>query len=155
MSVDITLTYQLTWDAGNETRKFPDDADKTSTITVTNGYVHEVRNVVVDDYTVQAIWTTGDGGIDTFELLYFISDADVFLELRNTQATDEFVMVECKANVPFILNSDDTAGYTTTSRLDGSQLVEATDYDQVDKISVYNNAADDAGDATVHLILMT
>lgn len=120
---------------------------------ITNGHVHEVRAQCDDDYLDEVLWTTGDGNFDTFELLWFVSDADVFLELRNTQATDEFILIEIKADVPLILTSDDIAGYDTATRFDDAALIEATDWDQCDQITVQRNVADAAGDATVHLAL--
>ena len=99
------------------------------------------------------IWQTGQGNLDDFELLWFVSDADVFLELRNTHSTDEFILIKCVANIPLILSADEIAGYQTSTRIDDGQLVEATDWDQCDQITVQRNVADAAGDATVHLVL--
>ena len=109
--------------------------------------------MVADDYGVETLWTTGDGNLDTFEFLWFLSDANVFLEFRTDMGTEEFLVLPVQANVPFILVRDDAAGHTTTTRLDGSQLVEDTDWAQIDKIAVCRNEADAAGDATVHLVL--
>lgn len=122
---------------------------------LTNDHVYEVRTQIDDDYLDEVIWTTGDGAVDTFELLWFVSDADVFLELRNTMVGDEFILIECKANVPILISSDDIAGHDTATRFDDAQLIEATDWDQCDQVSVQRNVADGAGDATVHLVLFT
>lgn len=121
--------------------------------TVTNGHVFEARAQVDDNYLDEVIWQKGDGGFDTFELLYFKSDADVFLELRSDMGTDEFIVVEVKANIPLILTSDDIAGHDTATRFDDAVLVEDTDWAQCDQISVQRNVADDAGNALVHLVL--
>lgn len=123
--------------------------------TITNGHVYEARAQIDDNYLDDTLWTTGDGGLDTFELLYFISDADVFLELRTDMGTDEFLYLEVKANVPLILTSDDAGAADTASRFDDAVLIEDTDWAQIDMISVQRNVADDAGDATVHLVLMS
>ena len=152
MAVNVEITTHLKVTVGGTVKEF---GSKTTPVTfsISNGYVHEMRAVCADDYADEVLWTTGDGNFDTFELLWFKSDADVFLELRNTQATDEFILIEVKADVPLILTSDDIAGYQTSTRFDDSALVEATDFDQCDQITVQRNVADAAGDATVHLVL--
>jgi len=152
MSVDVEITTHLKLTVGSTVKEYGDLATPV-TYTITNGHVFEVRAQCDDDYLDEVLWTTGNGNIDTFELLWFKSDADVFLELRNTQATDEFILIEVKADVPLILTSDDIAGFDTATRFDDAVLVEATDFDQCDQITVQNNAADAAGDATVHLVL--
>lgn len=122
---------------------------------ITNDYVYEVRTVIPENYLDEVLWTTGDGAIDTFELLWFVSDADVFLELRNTMATDEFIVIECKADVPILISSDDIGGHDSgATRFDDAQQVEGTDYDQADQISVQRNVAAAGGDALVHLVLL-
>ena len=123
--------------------------------TITNGHVHEVRAQIDDNYLDEVLWTTGDGSMDTFELLWFETNADVFLELRSDMAADEFILLEVKAGIPLILTSDDIAGHDTATRFDDAVLVEDTDYAQCDRISVQRNVADDAGDATVHLVLFS
>lgn len=153
MSVDIAITTHITGTFGGVVKEYGSLATPV-TFTVTDGLIHEVRAIVADNYLDEVLWTTGDGNFDTFELLFFLSDADVFIELRNTQATDEFLLLEVKANVPLILTSDDIAGYQTSTRFDDAELVEATDWDQCDRITVQRNVADAAGDATVHLVLM-
>ncbi len=120
-----------------------------------DGQVYEVRAVVADNYLDEILWTSGDGNIDNFDFLWIESDKNVFVELRNTQATDEFLLFEVKANIPFVLASDDVAGYQTATRFDDAALIEATDFDQVDRITVQNNVADAAGDANVRMILIT
>ncbi len=152
MSVTLEVTQHVTFTVGNEVKTFGSLTTPVE-ISLTTGTVHETRAVVEDDATVETLWTTGDGNFDEFEFLWFLSDADVFLELRTDLGTAEHILVEVKANVPFILNSDNAAGTTATDRLDGSTLVDGTDYAQVDRIRVYNDAAAAAGDATVHLVL--
>lgn len=122
---------------------------------ITNDHVYEVRTQIDENYLDEVIWTTGDGAVDTFELLWFVSDADVFLELRNTMVGDEFIVIECKADVPIIISSDDIAGHDTATRFDDAQLIEATDWDQCDQISVQRNVAAAGGNAKVHLVLLT
>jgi len=151
----VSITQHLTVTVGGVVKEFgsltvPVEFD------ITNDHVYEVRTQIDDNYLDEVIWTTGDGAVDTFELLWFVSDADVFLELRNTQATDEFLLIECKANVPIIISSDDIGGNDSgTSHINDIQLLEATHFDQCDQITVQRNVADGAGDATVHLVLFT
>ena len=154
MSVTASLTTHLTFTVGGVVKEYGSLTTPVS-ISLTTGLVHETRTVVEDNYAAEVLWTTGDGNLDTFELLWFTSDADVLLELRNTAATDEFALIEVKANVPFVLNSDDmraTASGTTVIG-DGSGSGTITTLKQVDQITVQRNVADAAGDATVHLVL--
>lgn len=153
MGVDIAITTHIVGTFGSAVKEYG-SLTTPVTFTVTDGLIYETRAVVADNYLDEVLWTTGDGNLDTFELLWFKSDADVFIELRNTQATDEFILLEVKANVPLILTSDDIAGFQTATRFDDAVLVEATDFDQCDRITVQRNVADAAGDATVHLVLM-
>lgn len=152
MAVDVEITTHLKLTVGSTVKEYG-NLTTPVTFSITNGHVFEVRAQCDDNYLDEILWTTGDGNVDTFELLWFESDADVFLELRNTQATDEFILIEVKADVPLILTSDDIAGYQTSTRFDDAVLAEATDFDQVDQITVQNNAADAGGNATVHLVL--
>lgn len=155
MSVTASLTTHLTLTVGSLTGSVVKTFGSLTTpadITLTDGLIHEVRAVVEDDYGVETLWTTGDGNLDTFEFLWFMTDAAVFLELRTDMATDEYLILPVQAYVPFILAGDDAAGIDA-DRLDGAVLVEATDYAQVDRIRVCRDVADAAGDATVHLLL--
>ncbi len=152
MSVTLELSTYCTFTVGNEVKTYGSLTTPVE-ITLTTGLVHETRAVVTDNYTVETLWTKGDGNLDTFEFLWFLSDADVFLEFRTDMGTDEFLILPVLANVPFVLAGDDAGASDTTSRLDGSALVEDTDFAQIDKITVCRNVADAAGDATVHLVL--
>ena len=120
---------------------------------ITNGHVHEIRALIADDYLDEVLWTTGDGNFDTFELLRFESDADVFIELRSTVGgLDQYVLLEVKADVPLILTSDDIAA-TAATQLGAGELTDGIEFDQCDRIQILRNVADAAGDATVHLVL--
>jgi len=148
----LNLTQHFTLTIGGEAK----EAGSLTTpqeITV-DGYVFECRTTVATEYIDEVLWTTGDGNLDNFDFLWFESDADVFLELRNTMATDEFLLFEVKAGVPFVLTSDDVGGYQTSTRFDDAALVEATDFDQVDQITVQKNTTGGSA-ATVRLILVT
>ena len=123
-------------------------------VTVSTG-VYDARKVVADNYVVEKLWGTGDGGLDTFSFLWIESDADVLLEFRNDDSTDEYAVIEVKANVPFVLNSDDMLANDAgaSDLVDGTETAAAA-IDQIDQITVQNNVADDAGDATVRLVLV-
>lgn len=153
MSVTIKVFQHFEVSIGGELKEA--GSRETAQEITAAGHVFEVRAQVDDNYLDEVLWTTGDGNIDDFDFLWFESDADVFLELRNTMSPDEFLLIEVKADIPLMLSSDNVGSYATTTRLDDAQLVEATDWDQVDQITVQNNVADEAGDATVRLVLIT
>lgn len=123
--------------------------------TITNGHVYEVRGQCDDDYGTATLWATGDGDMDKFELLYIISDADVYIEMRTDMGTPEYTLFEIKANVPTILTSDNVGAQAAAARLDAAVLVEDTDFAQVDRIVVQRDVAADAGDALVHMVLFS
>lgn len=151
-TVEITTHMKVT--LGSVVKEYGSTTNPVE-YTITGGYVFETRGQVDDNYQDDVLWNSGEGGLDTFELLYFTSDADVFLELRTDMAADEYLIIEVKANVPLILASDDMAGHDTAARFDGLVLVEDTDWAQCDQIAVQRNVADDAGDAIWHLVLMS
>ena len=153
MSVSIKVFQHFEINIGGELKE---GGSRTAAEEISvDGHVFEVRTQIDDNYLDEVLWTTGDGAVDDFDFLWFESDADVFLELRNTRSPDEFLLFEVSADIPFMLSSDDVGAYDTTTRIDDAQLVEATDFDQVDQITVQNNVADAAGDATVRLVLIT
>ncbi len=154
MSVTLSLTTHCTFTVGGVVKEYGSLATPVS-ISLTTGLVHEVRAKVEDNYAAEVLWTTGDGNLDTFEFLWFTSDADVLLELRNTAATDEFALIEVKADVPFVLNSDDMRATATGTTVigDGSGSGTTTTLNQIDQITVQRDVADAAGDALVHLVL--
>jgi len=150
----VEITQHLKVTVGGVVKEFGSTTVPVE-VDITNDYVYEVRAVVPENYLDEILLTTGDGNLDTFELLWFVADADVFLEIRNTQATDEFIIVECKADVPILLSSDDIGGHDSgATRFDDAQQIEATDYDQADQITVQRNVAAAGGDAICHLVLL-
>lgn len=124
------------------------------TLTLTGGTRYDTLVVVADNYGAETLWTTGNGGMDTFEVALVYSDVDVWLNLRNEQATDEFALIQIQGGLWHILTTDNMGGYQTTTRIDGAVLVDNTDYGQVDQIVAHRDEADGQGDATVHLILL-
>jgi hypothetical protein len=114
-----------------------------------------VANSSGDNYNSQTLWQSGDGGLTSFDFLWFKSDADVLLELRNDNATDQFAVVEVKAGVPFMLGGKGLLGNddaTSPLGADGS----ATSTDDIDQITVKNNADGTDADvtATCRLVLI-
>jgi len=118
-------------------------------ITLAGEETYANRLVVADNYTRVVVWQDGDGGVADFDLLIVLSDVNVLLELTIDRAgTPLYAVVEVKANIPYLLSSDDMVAAVLTN---GS----ATTMDQIDQIAIKNNVADDAGDANVTIILAT
>jgi len=124
----------------------------SQSISLSSGQQYTVEGkTIADDYGEDVLWATGDGGLDTFTHGFIKSDQDVFVELQTDNATPEYILLEVKANVLTPLPGK--AGGDDTESIDGSDLVDGTDYDDVDQIRVQRNAADAQGDATVSLYL--
>jgi len=151
----LEIVHQITMDFLNGDLDF---GNRRTPVNMTvGGQVFDTGAVTIaDNYTRDTLWETGDGGLDGFDMLLFISTYDVFIELTNTTpATDENVVLFVAANIPLILPSRYIAGYASgTSRLDGSAMVEDTDFGDITAIRVQRNAADAAGDASVRLVLI-
>lgn len=126
------------------------------TLVPTLGVLFDALEIIPDDTTAETLWVRGQGGIDTFEYLFFLSDVDVYIELANVDTSpDERLVLFVKAKIPLMLPSGVMGGFASdTSRLDSSVLVQSTDYDDITEISVQNDAAQDGGDATVRLLLL-
>lgn len=144
---------------GENERKFGEKRSP-SNFTV-DGKVYDTGNIVVaDNFGTAVLWdiTAGsNGGLSTgFDWLLFTTNADVFLELVNAvPATDERALIFVPANTYVILPSRYIGAVATnTSRLDGANMVEATDYDEITQIKVQRDEADGVGDATVRLMLV-
>lgn len=69
--------------------------DVSDTITNTSG----------DDFNSVTLWAAGDGGMSTFDLLWFVSDADALIELQNDNS--DAVVIPIKANIPFVYGGGD------------------------------------------------
>jgi hypothetical protein len=130
--------------------KLQGDLDTPVTLTVTGDKVLTTKTLVTGN-TLDVLWTTGEGGLATFDVLIIETTADVWIELRTEQSTPEFITIEVTASNPLILTSDNVGGFTT-ARLDGAALVDDTDYGQVDRISAQN---DGSGSAIVTLSMIT
>jgi len=121
------------------------------------GLVFDVTYAILnnaDNYNSQVLWTTGDGGVTSFDLMAILCDADVLVEFRNDNATDQFCALHLEADVPLLLGAtsmganDDATGVIGA---DGS----ATTLDAIDNITAKNNAdgSSTAVTATVRLML--
>lgn len=152
MADTVEITTHLKVILGGVTKEYGSTTVPVE-LNLADGHVFETRAQIDDDYHDDVLWNSGEGGLDKFELLWFESDADVFLELRTDMVADEYLIFEVQANVPLILTSDDMAGHDTAARFDGAVLVEDTDFAQCDQIAAQRNVADDAGDSIVHLVL--
>lgn len=148
------LTQHLKVTVGGVVKEFGSKSTPVD-ITVTNEYVYETRTIVQDDYESKVLWLTGDGNITSFSLLWFESDADGLIELRNDTATDEFLLFEVKAGVPLVLTSEDCRGRDdgTSPIGDGAGSGTITTLNDVDQISFQRNVAAAGGDALVHLAM--
>ncbi len=114
------------------------------------GEVYEATTIVADDYNLETVWVAGDGGLDDFDFLWVEATEDVLLQLiHDKDGTPKYQVHEVKAGVPFILSGDDVQNTEAADDTEQSSL------DQIDQIDVHRNAADDAGDATVRLVLIS
>ena len=100
--------------------------------------------------TSQILWETGNAGITTFTRGCIVSDQDIFVELRNDNASAEYALLLIEANAPVWFGAE--LGADTTESLDGSALVDGTDYDDVDRIEAQNEGSTAA---SVQLLLFT
>ncbi len=147
----LTLTHKLTM---TDTDSIVEIGSLTTSnsITVTNGQIFRAENkTIADNFTADILWTTGEGGMNTFELGLIKSNVAVVMELRTDNSTAEFVLLNIPANVPVYFGAK--VGGNTTESLDGAILVDGTDFDDVDRIEVQRDVADVTGDATVDLYL--
>ncbi|KKL62539.1 hypothetical protein LCGC14_2184220, partial [marine sediment metagenome] len=86
MSVILSVTQHITFTVGNEVKTYGSLTTPVS-VTLTTGLVHETRAVVDDAHAQQILWTSGDGGLTTFDFLWFLSDTDVLLEFADVAGT--------------------------------------------------------------------
>jgi len=148
---DFKLTHVLTDPDGN--RLTDDDRFADTTLSVTSGEVFHVKQTVADAYGNDVLWEDGAGGFDSFEVGLILSDQDIAVELRNDNGTADAVLVFVEANVPFYFRPE-LGAVAGSEAIDGSDLVDDTDYHTVDQIAVQRNAADGEGDAAVELWLL-
>lgn len=111
--------------------------------------VKEITNSSGDNYNLQTLWESGDGGLSDFDFLWLVSDADGYVTLHDTGTSAELA-VFVEANVPFMLAGDDIDDAEPT---DGS----AASVQVCDKITFFNSGDGTSADvdALVRLTLIT
>lgn len=128
--------------------------DQKLELTLTNGLVFEARATITDDYGKDVMWATGQGGLDTFEVMFLYSDADVWVEFQDDSGDPaDFMVRKFKAGIWHVLPGVHL-GINDDTVFDGAVLVDNTDYDDVTQIEIMRNVDADQGDANVRLILM-
>jgi hypothetical protein len=130
--------------------KLQGDLDTPVTLTLTGDKVITTKSLVTGN-TLDVLWTTGEGGLATFDVAIVETDQTIWVEFRTQQSTPEFITAEVTATQPLVLTSNNIGGFTT-ARLDGVALVDDTDFGQVDRISVQNDGSETA---TITLTLIT
>lgn len=121
-------------------------------ISLTLGRAYTVLDVTVaDNYGEDILWQASDGGIDEFTHCYIYSTQDIWVALRNDASSAEFVRLFIPANILAWLPG--RVGGDGTNAFDGAALAEGTDWDHVDRVEVYRDAADGQGDASVSLFM--
>lgn len=117
---------------------------------LTTGQVFQVLDKVIsDNYGYDTLWSSGDGGLDTFTQGFLYSDQDLLVELVTTGPT--YCLLTLPANV---LTPVPAACLGSTSESFGSGLLESgTDFFPTTGIKVQRNVADGVGDAAVDLFL--
>lgn len=152
MSQQILIWNRFELKIGNQVIEGGDLAHPT-VITV-NGEFADIRTTITntsgDNYNSQTIWTTGDAGITDAEFIWILADKDIIVELRNDNGTDQFAIVEAKANVPMVWHGNDM-----NAQDDGSSPIagdgSADTLDTVDRILVKNINDASAADVTANI----
>ena len=134
-------------------------SDVTPSEVTIDGEYYQCRKAITntsdDNYNIQTLWETGDGGLDSFDILCLESEQDVILELRNDADDAQFAAYQIEADVPFILTSDDLLAQDDGSSplTDGS----GETLKQIDRVRVKNDNDGTSADVTanVRLVLLT
>ena len=157
MSVTLSLTQRFTATLADGTKLDLGSLITPETIDLTNGTIFRTTDVVADNYGQDVLWTAGEGGMDTFEVILVKTDADIVLELRTTAAgLNQIAQIGVAAGPWTLITKDEAGGYVAAAtKFDGAALVDGTDYDQVDRVEAYRDAADGQGDATVTIVLLS
>jgi len=152
MSYTLQFIQRIIFNGAAGETLYLGDISTPKEVSITNGLKYDVTAIVEDDYGSEVLWAQ-DGGTDTYEAALVYSDADVFLEFLTD--ADEYVLMKIQGGIWHLLTHDDMAGHDTASRIDGSALVDGTDYDAVVQITALRDEADGQGDATIRLILLS
>ncbi len=108
-----------------------------------------IVNASGDDFNSQVLWTSGDGGLATFDILWFESDQPVILEFRNSNGSPAFAIISVPANTPLVLGADDLV--VGQLGADGSATAVA---DVIDRITVKNNVTGASTTVTANVRLL-
>lgn len=104
---------------------------------------------VAASHTRATLWATGQGGISAFVFGVLLSDSDIYIELKNSKGTPEYVLHFVPANIPFYFGYNESG--STTQRLDGALLVAGTDYSPIAQIMVQNESLTTAAVVSLYL----
>lgn len=105
------------------------------------------------NYVSQVLWTTGNAGITSFDLLAIVSDNDVIVEFRNDNATDQFTALHLEKDIPLIMGGDLMGASDDATSIIGSDG-SATTLDNIDMITAKNNADGSSTSVTANVRLM-
>jgi hypothetical protein len=131
--------------------------DKNTPVSLTTtGVIFEDTFILAENFGNATLWSSGNGNITAFSYMVVVSDQDVVVEVaRTTPNPDERALFFVKANCPLVIPGQSFGAYASnTSRLDGTVLVSATDYDNILEIRAQRNVAAGGGAANVRLTLI-
>lgn len=149
MSVTLKLFQSFEINVGGEMKEGGSRVTPVE-LTLTNGYVYEVRTIVEDNYAEETLWTTGDGNIDTFDFLWLESDIDLLVEFADPTETEVFA-INVDGGTPLVMVHDELlVSDAAATIITGNAITMKA----IEQILAHNNGADAAGDATVRLVLM-
>ena len=144
-----TLNLTLHWEIAGKPEVRGGSKGVPISFSLTTGTPHYAEHTIADAFGEDVLWSSGDGGKDTFQLMIIQANiSNQWVELKDDQGTPEFIALPLLENVPLILTGDEI-GTNTTSAFDGAVLVDNTDYNNIVQVELHNDNADAAGDAVV------
>jgi len=147
MARTLKLLHQLI-DPSDDTILFGSNTRRND-VPIPGDEIYRTTVTVADDYAVENLWTTGDGGVESFKLALILTNQNILVEMRNDDGTPKFIESRVVANCPCYLG-DASAGGTSSIFTDGT---ETTAEGAIDRIEAQRNVANGQGDATVTLVL--